>query len=141
MNSKIVLAIMLLSSRVAFAGEEILVKKPVVCLATLAHWNAWKESPKGGQSPYGKYIGASNKIERFNSSNGRYLYYCDVKKDRVHIASSPVALKMQPKFNYTRKDYRHFYTVNNDTITISTKYPGGTKDEKIFSIKKLEKKF
>ncbi len=139
MHRKIALAILILSSWTAAAVNET-AKNSVVCLATLAHWNGWEESPKGGQSPYGKYIGNFNKIEKFNSANDKFLYYCDVKNDRVNLASSPKALKLKPKFNYTRKDYQHFYTVNNDAITITTKFPGGTKENNIFSIKKLEKK-
>ena len=69
------------------------------------------------------------------------LYYCEVKGDRVHLASAPTAFETQPNFNYTRTDYQHFYVVKKPDITIITKYPDGSKDEKTFSIKGLKKKF
>ena len=84
--------------------------------------------------------GLQKDIQEFKSGDGKYLYYCEVKGDRVHLASAPTAFETQPNFNYTRTDYQHFYVVKKPDITITTKYPDGYKDEKTFSIKGLKKK-
>ena len=78
-SKKSVLIISLLFSVSSFA-ENSDVKNSVVCLATIANWNAWVEKPNGGQSAFGNYIGNSGAIEKFVSANGKYLYHCDIKK-------------------------------------------------------------
>jgi hypothetical protein len=139
MRKTLALAIILCLPGIVFATDKPL-NNSVICLATLAHWNAWEGKHKGGQSPFGKYIGNSETIEKFKSHDGKYIYYCDLKAERVHTASAPTALKTLPEFNYARTDYQHYYTVQADNLTITTKYPDGTKDEQKFSIKQLKMK-
>jgi hypothetical protein len=130
-----VLAVLTLASLGACGGGSDHAESAAICLATLAHKNAWSDAPSGGQSAFGTYSGMTDShIHKFKSGNGRYVFACEVQGSRVHTAQAPTELGGNPQINYSRNDEIYTFRVDSNSINLEISYGSGQPGRATFSL-------
>jgi hypothetical protein len=133
------LAILILASLGACSGGSDHPESATICMAALALKHAWSDAPSGGQSAFGTYIGkAGPHLHRYKSSNGRYVFACEVRGNRVHTAQAPVALGGNPQIDYNRNDEIYTFKVDSSTVNLEISYGSGKPERATFSLLEIK---
>ena len=138
-SKHIALAILTFASLGACSSGSDHPESAAICMATLAHKNAWSDAPSGGQSAFGTYTGmAGSHIHKYKSRNGRYVFACEVRGNRVHTAQAPAELGGNPQINYSRNDEIYTFKVDSSTINLEISYGSGQPERAAFSLPEIK---
>jgi len=108
-------------------------------MAVLADKNAWADKPSGGRTKFGHLLGVDGEVYKFKSDNGRYIFACEIRGNRVHTGQAPTELGHEPTIIYSRTDEVVTYELNNGQITVLTTYDDGTTHSATFALETIKR--